>query len=176
LGLRSSLSNRFAHLCDENAGSGDGKDGLAIRKALLAAPPDQRKEILLNLLRDKVANVLGADPAKVDLAKPLTDVGVDSLMAVELRNWIEGELRVKLPIVELMQGPTVDRLADVLLEQLVSGDEAASPAPPVGRAADGAGDAGAVDPNEAAAEVKELSDEEVDAELRAMLEAQAPAE
>lgn len=182
LGLRSSTSKRFEDLCDEDGGSDGGKDGLAIRKALLAAPESERKGILLELLRDKVANVLGADPEKVDLAKPLTDVGVDSLMAVELRNWIEGELRVKLPIVELMQGPTVDHLADVLLEQLISGDEAPAPAEPAaeessdtivappstnGELANGA--ASAAPP----VHVADLSDDEVDAQLKTLLEQQA---
>lgn len=176
LGLRSSTSNRFADLCDEDAGGGDGKDGLAIRKALLAAPESERKSILQDLLREKVANVLGADPEKVDLAKPLTDVGVDSLMAVELRNWIEGELRVKLPIVELMQGPTVDRLADVLLEQLVSSDETAPSSTSTATRADTTSAADETDVDQAPIEVDALSDEEVDAQLKSLLEQEAPAE
>ena len=48
---------------------------------------------LLAFLRDKVARVLGASAAKVEIDTPLTELGLDSLMAVELRNWIEGELR-----------------------------------------------------------------------------------
>jgi acyl transferase domain-containing protein/NADPH:quinone reductase-like Zn-dependent oxidoreductase/ubiquinone/menaquinone biosynthesis C-methylase UbiE/acyl carrier protein len=100
--------------------NGPSQEGIHIRKTLLAAAPEHRKEILLGFLRDKVARVLGSTPDKIDLAKPLTDIGVDSLMAVELRNWIEGELRVNLPIAELMQGPSVDRLTDVLLTQLTS--------------------------------------------------------
>jgi hypothetical protein len=61
---------------------------------------------------------MGASVEKVDLAKPLTDLGVDSLMAVELKNWVEGELRVTVPIAEVIQGPSVDRLTDILLDQL----------------------------------------------------------
>jgi len=62
--------------------------------------------------------VLGAAPAKLDVEKSLTQLGLDSLMAVELRNWIEGELRLSLPTVELMSGPTVVRLAELLLAQI----------------------------------------------------------
>jgi acyl carrier protein len=118
------VSPRFAPLAREaeqqNKDGGPSQEGIHIRKALLAAPPEQRKEVLLGFLREKVARVLGSSPDKIDLAKPLTDIGVDSLMAVELRNWIEGELRVSLPIAELMQGPSVDRLTEVLLTQLTS--------------------------------------------------------
>jgi NADPH:quinone reductase-like Zn-dependent oxidoreductase/SAM-dependent methyltransferase/acyl carrier protein len=125
-GLRAShgLSPRFAYLCKESDKGPDGPsaDGMAIRKTLLAAPQECRKEILLGFLKDKVACVLGSSPDRVDLTKPLSEVGLDSLMAVELRNWVEGELRVSLPIAELLQGPSVDRLADLLLDQLLKAD------------------------------------------------------
>ena len=103
------------------------------RLAVLAAQPDKRLELLVSFLRDKVGRVLGANAAKVVVDKPLTEVGLDSLMAVELRNWIEGELRVNLPIVELMQGPTITRLGEVLLVQLTPEDvpgTSAGPATP----------------------------------------------
>ena len=122
-------SPRFQQLCKEADKGKDGNspDGMAMRKTLLAAPAERRKEMLLEFLKDKVARVLGSTPDKVDLTKPLTDVGLDSLMAVELRNWVEGELRVTLPIAELLQGPSVDRLADVLLEQLTKADAPPTP-------------------------------------------------
>jgi acyl transferase domain-containing protein/NADPH:quinone reductase-like Zn-dependent oxidoreductase/SAM-dependent methyltransferase/acyl carrier protein len=131
LGAGHELSPRFIHLCKEgeNGSEGSSADGMAIRKLLLGAPAERRKEILLNFLKEKVARVLGSSPDKVDLTKPLTEVGLDSLMAVELRNWVEGELRVTLPIAELLQGPSVDRLADLLLEQLLKADAAPAPTP-----------------------------------------------
>jgi hypothetical protein len=49
-------------------------------------------------------------------------------MAVELRNWIEGELRVNVPVVELMRSPSLSRLAGLLAERFSTGDEP-GPAP-----------------------------------------------
>jgi acyl carrier protein len=120
IGVSMTASPRFSILAQEGESGQDGqtKDGLAVRKMLLAAPPEQRKQLLLDFLREKVGRVLGAPAEKIDLQKPLTEIGLDSLMAVELRNWIEGELRVNLPVMELMQGPSVDRMADILLAQL----------------------------------------------------------
>src|SRR5205823_6251974 len=118
--------------------------------------------------------VLGSSPDKVDLAKPLTDVGLDSLMAVELRNWVEGELRVSIPIVELMQGPSVDRLADLLLEQLLKSDAPPPAAAPAPVAQAPAPEPVAAEPVDAAraeqilARVDDLSDAEVDALLGTM--------
>ncbi len=110
---------RFSHLYEQSASEAAVEvEGVPIRQAVLAALPDQRKGLLQALLRDKVAAVLGTPAARLDLDKPLAEVGLDSLMAVELGNWIESELRLSLPMAELMRGPSVTRLADVLLEQL----------------------------------------------------------
>ncbi|MBN1489314.1 MAG: SDR family NAD(P)-dependent oxidoreductase, partial [Phycisphaerae bacterium] len=98
-----------------HASASAGDEGLSTRKALLAAPPEQRMERMQEILRTQVARVLGASAEHLDINKPLTELGLDSLMGVELRNWIEGELRLSLPTVELMRGPSVVRLATVLL-------------------------------------------------------------
>ena len=59
---------------------------------------------------------------------------------MELRNWIEGELGVNLPIADLMQGLSVAGLAGVLLGQFVAGETA-----PPSRVAPPVTDRGAVD-------------------------------
>ncbi len=78
------------------------------------------------MLRDKVARVLGSSAAKLDMDKPLLQLGLDSLMAVELRNWMESELQVNVPISELMHSPSLSRLSELLHEQLFKGS---APAP-----------------------------------------------
>lgn len=45
-------------------------------------------------------------------------------MAVEMRNWLEGELQVDLPIVELMRSPSVSGLAKLLAERIETGGNA----------------------------------------------------
>jgi NADPH:quinone reductase-like Zn-dependent oxidoreductase/malonyl CoA-acyl carrier protein transacylase/SAM-dependent methyltransferase/acyl carrier protein/NADP-dependent 3-hydroxy acid dehydrogenase YdfG len=125
LGLPSLGAPRFQELVDR-AKNSSRQEGAGARRALLAVLPEKRKPILLGILKERVGAVLGAAPDKIDVDTPLTSVGVDSLMAVELRNWVESELRVSLPIVELMEGPTVNRLADLLLEQFSKGEQGTS--------------------------------------------------
>jgi len=175
---RSTISTRFRHLV-QSAGSGDDesqKSGSQARAALLAATGADRRAMLENLLREQVARVLGASPAKLDVERPLTELGLDSLMAVELRNWIEGDLRLSLPAVELMRGPSVSRLTDLLGEQL-SGTStapaaaAAKPAPtdkPVGLNGSAGLNGKHHEPVQPAANVEDLSEEEVDALLEQM--------
>jgi len=63
----------------------------------------------------------------VEVDRPLTQLGLDSLMAVELRNWIEGELRVDLPVMELMEGISITRLSKLLLDHLLKSASSTAP-------------------------------------------------
>eukprot|EP00873_Tetraselmis_striata_P016307 jgi/Tetstr1/436571/TSEL_025368.t1 len=60
---------------------------------------------------DSVSTILGST---VDAIQPLTAAGLDSLGAVELRNSLEGELRITLPATLLFDYPTVHDLAAYL--------------------------------------------------------------
>lgn len=115
-----SLAPRFVDLAREmSLGDADSQSQSpsAVRRALLAAPPAERRDRIVALLRGQVSRILGTSEEKLDSDRPMTELGLDSLMAVELRNWIEGDLRLTLSSVELLRGPSVSQLADVLAEQ-----------------------------------------------------------
>jgi aryl carrier-like protein len=84
----------------------------------MAAPPEQRRDLLESLLKEQISRVLGTTPDRLDAARPLTEMGLDSLVAVELKNWTEGELGLQLPSVELLRGPSIAQLIDLLHQQL----------------------------------------------------------
>jgi aryl carrier-like protein len=130
LGVTGRVPPRMAHLCRDvghtNAASQGSLPGC---DTLRAAPAAERRGLLEVLIRDKVARVLGASPERLDGDRPLLQLGLDSLMAVELRNWIEGELRVNLPIVELMRSPSMSRLAEVLAALFDAEADAPPPGP-----------------------------------------------
>jgi acyl carrier protein len=65
-----------------------------------------------------VAKVLGTSPEKIDVELPLSKLGLDSLMAMELATRVKKELQVDLPTVTLMSGPSVAQLSAALLERL----------------------------------------------------------
>ncbi len=170
LGLSGRVSPRFRHLLIEpdaaRGGRGPDRAGLPTLDAVLDAAPEERPGMLETLLRDKVARILGTTPARVSCDRPLLTLGIDSLMAVELRNWIEGELRVNVPIVELMRSPTLFRLIEMVQEQLTNGSEALAT---VGAQAT-ADSAGSLQITaDQLANLEELSGEQVDALLTALL-------
>jgi acyl carrier protein len=86
---------------------------------LSAAAPRDRVALLENLLGVEVARVLGMDPSRPPSRKKgLTDIGVDSLMAVELANRIGRQLDTKLPATFVFEHSTVEAMAAQLLDML----------------------------------------------------------
>ncbi|SIO27592.1 Acyl transferase domain-containing protein [Singulisphaera sp. GP187] len=173
LGVTNRVSPRFAHLCRRDDGDALPTTGaLPGLDAVRAAPPGERGDLVRALLRHKVALVLGTKPDRLDDARPLIQLGIDSLMAVELRNWIEGELRVNLPIAELLRSPSVSGLSTLLAERLSAWDGTPSPAPARnGEVMAGTTTNGRVSiPSEdIVSQVEDLSSEQVDALLTTLL-------
>ncbi|MFD3625186.1 acyl carrier protein, partial [Streptomyces sp. NPDC058698] len=64
-------------------------------------------------------------PERVNTNRPLNRLGMDSLMAVELRNRIERRYQVKLPMVQLLKDGTITTVAQALAAELNSADASA---------------------------------------------------
>ena len=86
-------------------------------------------------LRDRIGAVLRL-PEDSDLAGELSlqDIGLDSMMATELRNCIRREQRVDLPIARFLGGATLHGLTADLLEHLALARITGGPAAPAGEA------------------------------------------
>ncbi len=137
------------------------------REALLATEPGQRLQVLRSYLSEQVARVLGLAAAKVDVEQPLSNLGLDSLMAVELKNRIAVDLGVNVPMVKFLQGFSVAQAATQLLDQLIT--EAATPSPAL-TATPPQEERKSDSPEEQLlANLEQLSDEEVATLLTAML-------
>jgi amino acid adenylation domain-containing protein len=89
-----------------------------VRKSVEAATAEGAAGDPLVRLTAQVAQVLGVPAGKVDRDEPLNRMGLDSLMAVELRNWAETQYRVSLPMVQFLAGPSVNELAALLTAEM----------------------------------------------------------
>ncbi|MDG9720447.1 type I polyketide synthase, partial [Streptomyces sp. DH24] len=88
----------------------------------------ERGEVLLDLVRGQVALVLGYEGASgVDASRSFRDLGFDSLLAVELRNGLQAVTGLRLPATLVFDYPTVDRLAEFLLGEVLGARAEAAP-------------------------------------------------
>ena len=78
-------------------------------------------------MRDVVGSVLRVKPEGLRLDQPLTDLGLDSLMAVEIENSIESSIGVALPPASLMRARTIGQIANLIAEHM-GGATVAAPA------------------------------------------------
>ena len=108
-----------------------GKTQLVER--LTNAPVQQRKKLLIDYLRDAVAEVTRVDGSEIREEAGFFDLGMDSLMAVELRRRIEQGVGEEIPITLVMDHPRLSDVADYLLGDVLGLNEqpAAKSAPTV---------------------------------------------
>jgi myxalamid-type polyketide synthase MxaE and MxaD len=137
-------------------GTTDAIPELAVK--LAAAPRQLHRGIVVDFLRDEVARALGAgSPETVDIDQGLFEMGMDSLMSVELKGRVELAVGKRLPSTLTFNYPNVAALTDYLLSNVLVEDldaAAADPASPVATP-DAAGDEPARTGDVAAASMSE---------------------
>ncbi|WP_042832245.1 type I polyketide synthase, partial [Streptomyces rimosus] len=111
----------------------------ALRQRLAGLSPAARPRFVLDLVRTRVAAVLGhSGTSGIGADRAFSDLGFDSLTTVELRNTLTAATGLKLPATLVYDYPTPIALADFLLAELQGAlpeSDRLAPAPG-GRAAD----------------------------------------
>jgi acyl transferase domain-containing protein/NADPH:quinone reductase-like Zn-dependent oxidoreductase/NADP-dependent 3-hydroxy acid dehydrogenase YdfG/acyl carrier protein len=107
-----------------------------LRARLEREPAGNRRALLMAQLERKAAQVLDLAPGRrIEPLRPLKELGLDSLMAVELRNALNLMLACPLPATLLFDYPSLDALAHYLAEKVLALDMGAAqgepPAAPV---------------------------------------------
>jgi acyl transferase domain-containing protein/NADPH:quinone reductase-like Zn-dependent oxidoreductase/thioesterase domain-containing protein/SAM-dependent methyltransferase/acyl carrier protein len=100
-----------------------------VRELLDEAEPAERRGLMLNFTRARVARVLGMSPQKTETERPLSEMGLDSLMAVELASIVETDLGVSVPVSALSREVTITKLSDTLLTAMFGADTSGSAGP-----------------------------------------------
>ncbi|KAL8910257.1 MAG: hypothetical protein Q9171_004421 [Xanthocarpia ochracea] len=84
---------------------------------------EQATEIITDALVQKTAEILQMPASEVDPGRPLYRYGVDSLVALEVRNWITREMKANMALLEILAAVPIESFAGKIAEKskLVTG-------------------------------------------------------
>jgi acyl carrier protein len=98
------------------------------RAKIESASAQERPAVIARAVRAIVGGVLRVKPETLRDEQPLTDLGLDSLMGVEIEASLEAAVGVALPPTSLMRARTIGQIAVVICDHL-GGGAASAPAP-----------------------------------------------
>ncbi|MDD2467605.1 MAG: SDR family NAD(P)-dependent oxidoreductase, partial [Desulfobulbus sp.] len=123
--LPSASSPKFSELARTSGRKGDVDEGDAesLQRMLEELSDEELQQVCIDMLKSEVAEILRMAPDKLDPNRSMYDMGLDSLMGVELVGALESRFGIRLPVLILSQNPTIAKLAEYIIEQLRGGEE-----------------------------------------------------
>ncbi|MGO9803056.1 MAG: SDR family NAD(P)-dependent oxidoreductase [Steroidobacteraceae bacterium] len=120
--LPSAGSPKFSELAREGGGDVAQEDGgLDWWQLMAELPPEEFDKRLIELLKVEIGEILRTGADKIDASLSLQEMGLDSLMGVELSVALESRFGVRPPVLLLSDTPTVSKMAAWLSAQLRGG-------------------------------------------------------
>ncbi len=119
-GRRALLSEMAREIPEALPVAADSPGRTALVDQLTTAPVQQRKKLVLEHLRNIVAEVTRIDASEIREEAGFFDLGMDSLMAVELRRRLEQAVGEELPATLAMDYPRLSDVAEYLLTDVLS--------------------------------------------------------
>ena len=122
--LPSALGPRFENLRRQDGpGAVAGTEGADIHALIAGKTAEEVRGIVQSLIVQEVAQILCIGADRIDPVRSLHDLGMDSLMAVELALGLEKRFGIQLPAMMLGEGPTVERVTMRIVERMLGGDD-----------------------------------------------------
>jgi NADPH:quinone reductase-like Zn-dependent oxidoreductase/short-subunit dehydrogenase/SAM-dependent methyltransferase/acyl carrier protein len=167
--MGSRTSARYSSLVGDTSAEKGGTTAGSGAHEILEADEAALPALLESYIRDLLARAMGTSPARIDSQQSLRNLGLDSLIAVEVRNRINTELGMNVPLAKFMQSESsIGALVSFVAERLIDEERAepsrtsgngmaagAQPSPPLTGA----------DAADLLERIDELTDEEVDRHL-----------
>ena len=89
-----------------------------LRLKIESAAPEELEGIIGQAVRNAVGSVLRVKPETLRDDQPLTDLGLDSLMGVEIESTIEASIGVALPPTSLIRARTIGQIIAMICEHM----------------------------------------------------------
>lgn len=108
--------DRFAGLRNQHSGQGSAGNGsgISLREELSRCGAEElaaATDLITQAMVERLAKLMMMPESDVDAGKPLSAYGVDSLVAVEVRNWIARETGVDVSVFDIMANVPMRALA-----------------------------------------------------------------
>ena len=116
---------KFTELARLHSGEQDEESDVDDIQRLLAQMNDQElTELFAEMLKQEISEILRIPASKLDSSRPLQELGLDSLMSVELVVAVEERFGIRLPVMELSETSSIAKLTVRILELLRSHQDA----------------------------------------------------
>ena len=109
---------RLARLLGGSEDAGQNLAATDLRAVLMGMPPESRLEKLAFAMAGVVGETLRMPAEKVDVRQPLSEMGIDSLVGVELQLTISTTVGVEVSLLELMNAESILDLGQRLMEKM----------------------------------------------------------
>ncbi|KAJ0414063.1 Nonribosomal peptide synthetase 14 [Aspergillus carlsbadensis] len=115
---------RFSHLItDPGAAEGRATSDASAQKSLKemlrsSSGSDEATHVMENALLEYLSSSLKLSLDTIYTQVPIIDLGIDSLVAVQIRNWIWSEGGYDLPVLKILGGYSVSQICDEVVSSL----------------------------------------------------------
>jgi acyl carrier protein len=111
-------------------GAHEVSESAKLVELLHRAAPGRERDVIVEEVRARACKVLGLAPEHpIDPDRPLSDLGLDSLMAIELRNALSAAAGKTLPSTLVFNYPSTGAMAGYLAAELASPRQPLEPSP-----------------------------------------------
>ena len=122
-------SPKFSELARLHSGEQEEESNVDdIQRLLLEMNDQELTELFAEMLKQEISEILRMPTSKLDSNRPLQELGLDSLMSVELVVAVEERFGIRLPVMELSETSSIAKLTVRILE-LLRGSKDAEAAP-----------------------------------------------
>ncbi|KAH2023248.1 Nonribosomal peptide synthetase 14 [Aspergillus fumigatus] len=115
---------RFSHLITDPDAAQAGADSAgsaqkSLKEMLLSSGgPEEARKVMENALLQYLASSLKLSRETIYTDVPIIDLGIDSLVAVQIRNWTWAEAGYDLPVLKILGGSSVTQICDEVVASL----------------------------------------------------------
>jgi phthiocerol/phenolphthiocerol synthesis type-I polyketide synthase C len=117
--LPAAATPKFNELARLHGGEQDEESDVDDIQRLLAEMNDEElSDLFGEMLKQEISEILRLPTSKLDITRPLQELGLDSLMSVELVVAVEERFGIRLPVMELSETSSIVKLTGRILELL----------------------------------------------------------